>query len=302
MNKLTHLGLILVAIYFFSCNTNEKNKEKETFTLENSIERALLNGYYTQINENIGVLIYQDIIYSFSRKPKGFSNDKFLLHLVKADNSFDNLDFFKENYTVNDSLTGIFTPLEIVKRKIINIEQYKSIRIGQFKRNQDGSVKHVWVKQTSVKDIFSIKEQYLNQFKPILKKNILNESFKKDLSFGAFFKTKSAFYILLSDDKVFFIAKNEDKINEKIMLHFIRKDNSFNNKSFKFKTNLYNIFLEKPYKDFQVAMVRIPIEEENFNKIRIGQYNERGNIWSQEIVLDEIFSNELLKYRDELEN
>jgi len=45
----------------------------------------------------------------------------------------------------------------------------------------------------------------------------------------------------------------------------------------------------------------LPFYEE-FYKIRIGQYNSAGNLWTQTINLEEILSNELLTYKGELNN
>src|SRR5690606_26585386 len=59
--------------------------------------------------------------------------------------------------------------------------------------------------------------------------------FKEDLSKGIFFKNESGFYILITGESLYFITKDEKIIKDKIMLHFIREDGTFNNLSFQFK-------------------------------------------------------------------
>jgi len=291
--------IVLTFICFFSCKEKE-NKDIKTITnSERVIKRALISGYFAEINENIGVSFYQDNIFYFSSIPDGFTEGSFMLHLIKEDNSFDNHSFSKDKYLLNDSLKGGFSSLEIIQRKIY-YESYKSIRIGQFIKNEDKSTKNIWIKQIAVKDILDSKQQYLNQFNSILKRNLLNEDFKNDLKFGKFFKTKTDFYVLLSDPNIFFIAKKNNVINEKFMLHFIREDNTFNNKSFTFKTKEYQQYLEPPFSNFSIAKISIP-NEEDYSRIRIGQYNSKGNIWVQEFKLQEVLANELLKYNQELE-
>ena len=300
MDKLKYI-VVLIFICFISCKTNEEKDTKKLNTTEKAIKRALLNGYFTQINEKMWLAIYRDNIFYFSTKPDGFPKDEFLLHLIKDDNSFDNNDFFKDKYVLSDSLKGAFSSLEIIKRKI-NVEAYKHIRVGQFKRNEDHSTTNNWVKVIPVKDILEFKENYSNQFIEILNKNLLNNDFQNDfendLVFGKFFKAKSNLYILLTDTNIFFIAKNENAVKEDIMLHFIRQDDTFKNLSFNFEEHEYQQFLEYPFNNLKIAKINIPFGKE-YKIIRIGQYNLDGHIWAQIIELKDIYENELLKYHNE---
>ena len=95
MNKLKYV--VYIFVFFFSCQKKEK-KEKPINYIEHSIKRSLLDGYFTKVNKNIGVSIYQDNIFIFSINKNGFSDDKFLFHLVSEDQSFDNYDFKKEKF------------------------------------------------------------------------------------------------------------------------------------------------------------------------------------------------------------
>lgn len=295
MRHLKFLFLILVSVY--SCQDKEKQTKIDLSSTEKTLKRALLNGYYNQINENIGVSFYQNNLYMFSSNADGFSKDKFLLHLINQDGSFINKDFFKDGFLMNDSLSSAFSKVDVIQQNI-NFDQFKAIRIGQFKRNQDGSTSNSWAKEILIKDILNIANSYQNQL-PI-NTNLLNEDFKTDLRLGKFFKTKSDFYILLSDNNMFFITDKSKPIDEKVMLHFIREDNTFNNLSFKFEPLQYQQFLEKPYNNLKIVKMIVPVDD-FYPKIRIGQFNENGNIWAQEFFFKDIYENKLLEYNNEFE-
>lgn len=295
---MRHLpSIFFILMFLFSCQDTQKQTKTELSSTEKNLKRALANGYYSQINDDVGVSFYQNNIYFFSTNDQGFSDDKFLLHLINQDRSFVNSDFFNTGFSINDSLSNMFVGIDVIQRTI-NYQNYKNIRIGQFKRNTDQSTSNIWVKEILVNDILNLKENYKNQLPT--KENLVNEEFFKHLRSGKFFKSSSDFYILLSDGNMFFITDNNNAIKEKVMLHFIREDNTFNNLSFKFEPLQYQQFLEQPFKDLQIVKIHIP-EDDFYPKIRIGQYNESGNIWVQEFFVKDIYDNELLKYNDEFE-
>lgn len=295
---MRHLpSIFFILLFLFSCQDTQKQTKTELSTAEKNLKRALANGYYSQINDDIGVSFYQNNIYFFSTNDQGFSDDKFLLHLINQDRSFVNNDFVNNGFSINDSLSNSFANIDVIQRTI-NYQKYKSIRIGQFKRNPDQSTSNIWAKEILVNDILNLKESYKNQLPT--NKNLVNEAFLKHLHYGKFFKSSSDFYILLSDDNMFFITNNNNAIKEKVMLHFIREDKTFNNLSFEFEPLQYQQFLEQPFKDLQIVKIHIP-EDDYYPKIRIGQYNEDGNIWVQEFFVKDIYDNELLVYNNEFE-
>lgn len=296
MNKLKYLICLFVLTY--SCKEQEEKKAKPISYMERAIKQALLNGYFTKVNKNIGVSIYQDHIFILSSKQEGFSNKKFMFHLVNKNHSFENNDFSKEKFLLTDSLKGDFSKLSVIHQKI-NIEPYEELRIGQYSINNDKTKTNIWSKQILVDDILQRKQQYSNEYESVLNTNLLHIAFKSDLTNDKFFKTKSNFYILLSDTAIYFITRNDIR-NKKIMLHFVNEDNSFSNKSFNFDNQNHHRFLKPPYSNLRIAKISLPVYDE-FYKIRIGQYNDKGNIWAQEVVLEEIYSNELLKYDNEFE-
>jgi len=302
MSKFKQILVVLILFSIISCKTENKNS-KENITessFEKSLKKELLKGFYTQINEDIGLLLFQNNIYYFNTSLNGFSNNKFLLHLIKQDNSFEAFDFFKDKYTVEDSLTPNFSNLEIIHRQV-NFENYRGVRTGQFKRNPDGSTSNLWAKQVSIDDIFDKKESYKNQLKEEIGLNLLNENFLLALNHDVFFKNDFDFYILLNDLEIFLITAGNKNLDSKIMLHLVRQDNSFKNLSFDFRDKEYQMYLEEPFKELKIAKVDLT-SDDTFSQIRIGQFNSGGNIWTQQFKIDDVFSNELLRYNGEFEN
>jgi hypothetical protein len=267
--------------------------------LSKALTTALLNGFYHQINSEISVLIYQDNIYYFNTNKKGFDNFKFMLHLINEDNSFQNMDFFKNDYEIQDSLKGLFKDIAIIKRDI-QIDNYKQMRTGQFKMNSNGVKENVWAFQYDVSKIQAGSEFYKNELLTTINKNLIHEYFVKSLMTGIFFEINKGFFVLLSDDQLYIIAKPNTMLDDKFMLHFVKSDNTFDNYSFIFKSKEYQDFLETPFNKFRIARLLIPREIE-YKRLRIGQFNAEGNVWAQEIFFEDIYSNELLKYNKELE-
>lgn len=290
--------LLLLVVFVYGCQDNQKPTKPNLSNTEKTLKRALLNGYYSQITEDIGVSFYQNNMYVFSSNDKPFPNEKFLLHLVKSDGSFDNNDFFKNDFIISDSLSSDFATVNVLHKKI-NYEPYKRVRVGQFLRNPDQSTTNIWVKEILTDDILKRKTTYENQLST--EDNLINEDFKKNLRYGKFFKTNSDFYILLLDHEMFFITKDDNDIKDKMMLHFIKEDNTFNNLSFNFNSREYQQFLENPYRGLKIAKIVVP-EDDVYPKIRIGQFNENGNIWVQEFFIKDIYENKLLEYDNEFEN
>lgn len=302
MNQKILTIVIILSLMFTSCaHDSEKHRlGKKLNSTEKKIQTAILRGYYTQINADIGLAIYQDNIYYFNTSKNGFTNDKFLLHLLQDSPDFENLDFFKSDLEIQDSLKNLFKNVSILHKKI-NIDNYKQIRTGQFIRENDGTTKNVWLHQASIKNIFDRKEYYKNQLQSTIKENLINEDFEKTLEIGVFFKANKDFFILMSNEEYYVISDSHNLDDYKFMFHLIKEDNTFENLSFNFKTNKYQQFLELPYKNLSIARIDIP-EGTIYSRLRIGQFNETGSLWVQEINIAEVYSNELLRYDDEFKH
>ena len=303
MNKMCLLFLVsFYLLTFYNCKEENKLKDdKPNVTkFENNLKAALVSGFYSQMTEDIGLSLYHDDIYYIHRNRKGFDSNKFLLHLIKEDNSFVNKDFLKDSFVVKDNVKGIFKNLDIIHRKI-DYYNYDQIRTGQFRRLEDGSTQNIWSKQARIENVINKNEIYKNQIEDIVGINLVHENFESVLTKGVFFKIYKGFYLLLSEDYGYLIMLPNSSVKEKIMWHLIKEDNTFDNFSFNYWENQIDEELEFPFSDYQISKVYIP-RETFYIKLRVGQFNADGNIWVQEIMLEEVKKNDLLKYNGELRN
>lgn len=126
-------------------------------------------------------------------------------------------------------------------------------------------------------------------------KTIKRSGFERDLKSGSFFKNSEHFYILLTEDVFYIISSDANNLSYKFMVHFVFKDNTFENHSFTFTEKE----IDTSFEDFRVAKINIP--SGYFFKFRIGQYNSKGNVWAQEFSPTEAMANPLLKYNNEFE-
>lgn len=292
--------IFVFSIVLVSCQNEKSTKSvKKDTKYDKLIKRALINGYFERVTDKISVLVYQNDLYLFSEEEKGFSNNKFMFHLIKEDLSFINMDFSKSEAKIKDSVLSLFNEFEILRRSF-NPKDGKSIRIGQFIKENGGN-KNLWVRKVDMKEIENRKGNYNNELDKIIGLNVLHDDFENTLRTKPFFKSKEGFYVLLSDNFLYLIASGESSIKDKIMMHFIREDNTFSNHSFYFEENRYQDRLSNPYHTLKIAKVRIPIEDNPFIKIRLGQFDNSGNKWVEVISIKEIWENELLRYANDFE-
>jgi hypothetical protein len=292
---------LLIFTIISSCADNkEGTKEKSTNTNNDVLlNRALVNGYYTQLTDNIGLSAYNNKIYLLTGAENGFSEDVFLFHLVKRDHTFSNKDFKRDEYLISDSLFNKFKSLSVIQLPMNRVE-FNEIRIGQYSRQEDLKTKNIWVNQISAKEIQARNSRYKNQFEDFINKNLINGSFKLSLQFGVFFKNNQGFNILYGDGFIYIISEQNIATEDKFMLHFIDKENKFVNQSFNINEQRFQDQLEPPYSNLNIT--RIPLPNEPFIQIRIGQFNSSGNIWAQQFSLEDILGNPLLKYNNEFQN
>ena len=292
---------LLIFTIIISCSDNKVDtKEKSTNTKNDVLlNRALVNGYYTQLTDSIGLSVYNNKIYLLTGLKNGFSEDFFLLHFVKQDNTFFNKDFKKDEYLVASNLFNKFKRLSVIQLPTVNVD-FNKIRIGQYNRLEDMTTRNIWVNEINVKEIKANNSHYYNQFEHLINKNLIQESFKLSLQFGSFFKNTQGFYILYGDSFIYIISKQNVVTEDKFMLHFIDKENNFVNKSFNLNKERFQDQLEPPYSNLNIT--RIPLPNDAFIKIRIGQFNRLGNIWAQQFSTEDILGNPLLKYNNEFQD
>lgn len=297
MRELKNLFFILICVLFSCKGEKEEESQKQLTAFDKMLKRALINGYYEQVDNDMGIAIYQDKMFILSNDRMHVKNN-FLLHFLKEDKSFINKDFNFKNGIIKNSEFNLFKNLTIIKKEIPDLD-FKSIRIGQYFRDKNGKPSNVWVKKIVKNKIKPSSKKYGNEFREQINLNILDEDFRKSLIVDKFFKNKRGDYILLNDSYIYFIIASNRELKDNFMLHFVKNDNTFINRSFSFKSKSFQNFLETPYSALKIARIEIPYVEDQFLKIRIGQYNHDGNIWAQELIVKEIEENALLKYNNE---
>lgn len=295
-----HKGvLFLLLISTLGCDNNTKEQFQNDKNTANDIllNRALLNGYYFQPNQNLGVCFYDSNIYLLFNNKTMINKEFALLHFIKEDNTFENRDFKVSDFVLNDSLFNKFNNLQVVRARIINSD-YKKIRIGVYYRLEDGSAQNKWVREIDKEKINKQNSFYQNEFFSEINQNLIQESFDLSLKFGTFFQNAYGFYILYDDDFIYLITDRIGVTENSVMLHFIDENNNFVNRSFSANHQNIGALLKMPYKNYIVTRMSLP--DTPFIKVRIGQYNDEGNIWMQEFYPGEILKNPLLKYNNEL--
>jgi hypothetical protein len=281
-------------IFFVKCNSNKHEKKGSNFSkFDTEIQTALLKGYFIKEGQ-VYICIFKNKIYLFTNARKGFSENKFLLHYIDSNDNFLNHDFHKNSFLVNDSLISKFKNFEILKLPM-KVDNYKSIRLGQFQRDDHNKPKNLWVKKISKLDIERRSHFYKDEFIKHLSINLLKENFQNSLKTKSFFKTSQNLYILLNDDFIYFLAPKDYQIDSKFMLHYIKDDYTFINSSFYFKDFKIQDCLNE---DIYIARLPLPRKEE-YSKIRIGQFTKTENIWVQEFLPEKIKNNPLLKFNGE---
>lgn len=302
MNNIKQISLIFILLILFSCKKTKNkgivktNLHQQTF--EHTLKKHLIMGNFWQIDDNVSLLLAENNIYYFNTSGV-FSDNKFLLHFIREDNTFEQHDFFGLNHIVSDSLKPNLSNLAVIHRRL-NFDNYKAVRTGQFIRKHNEKTSNIWVKQDLVENIYNRTSPYKNQLLKIFNENILNNDFINSLKHDVFFKNEFGFYIMLNDNELYIITDQIKNLKDKFMFHLIRKDNSFKNLSFSFEDFEFQMYLDMPFNNLKIAKLTLP-SDELFTQIRIGQFNKTGNIWAQQFKVEEIFANKLLRYSGEFD-
>ena len=290
------LILIIGLSSFFSCERQSNSSENSISEGELFIRNGLLNGHYQEIDRNKSLTVYENSLWLFSKEPEGFSKDDFVFDLSSNIDRIS-LDFDIEQTRLDPVSLGNFQNLEILFYEWGQGE-YDQLTIGQISEDLPNT-DTIWKAEVDLNRARNRPHPYDNELGNAIGINIRQSEFHRQLREGKFFRVAREFYVLITEDAFYLIRQDQMKITDKIMLHFIRENNEFDNKSFNFSKNQYQKYLLGPYQDLRIARVSFPQELANYPKIRIGQFNEEGNTWVQVMDTKEILSNELLHYQSE---
>lgn len=280
-----------------SCERQNSTAQSSISDGELFIRKGLLNGHFQKVDKDKYLAIYENALWLISNAQGGFPKSEFVFELSAIDGDRSSPDFNIEQTRLDPVSLGNFRDLEILFYEWGQTE-YDQLYLGQIRRDQD-SIDTLWQTKVNLNNARMRPNHYNNELAKSTGINLRQSEFQRQLFEGAFFRIDKEFYVLITGDAIYLINENQERTTEKVMLHFIRENNEFINKSFNFSSREYQRFLEEPYLNLMIAKVSIPGEIENFSKIRLGQYNEKGNIWVQILDTKEILSNELLRYQSE---
>ena len=291
------LILVMVLSTCLSCERRNSTTQSSITEGELFIRKGLLNGHFQKIDKDKYLAIYENSLWLISDAPGGFSKDKFVFELSAKGGDGISPVLNIEQTRLDAVSLGSFRDLEILFYEW-GQKEYDQLYLGQIRRSQDSN-DTLWQTRVNLNNARMRPNQYNNELAKSTGINLRQSEFQRLLFEGVFFTINKKFYVLISQDAIYLINENRESTADKMMLHFIRENNEFVNKSFNFSSREYQNFLEEPYLNLLIAKVNIPGELENFPKIRLGQYNEKGNIWVQVLDTKEILSNELLRYQSE---
>lgn len=276
---------------FFSC-AKEINIDDNQSEMQHTrvVSKALYDGYYKQLEDHIGLSVYNGKAFLLINKDDTLI-ENFALWL-SFDSDIESNGMNKEIVILRKiSVTG-FGNLKIISGKIQS-DEYKSLRVGRVTERDT-----LWGAEISHKEITKSASVYGNEFQGIIGRNVIEGEFEKDLQTGVFFKNESGFYILIGEESIYFIASGNKKNNSNIMLHFLRENNTFINLSFLFKNKRIDRLLSSKYSNLIIAKVEVP-RKIKYSKIRIGEFNSDGNLWLKILDINSIKNNKLLRYNEE---
>lgn len=298
--RKTFFALSVLAALICSCKQDNQTRKKDNSPGDEFITTSLLKGDYSRIDEDISLAVFENSIFFFSKGPNGFSDDEFLLQLISKDKPFLNLHFDADQTRLAKESLGAYRNLDVLYFQW-NEGAYSHLRIVQHQKTTAG-IKNNWEIKIDLKSAVVRPNLYKNEFFESIGKHLRQKDFRQKLENGIFFKIRHNFHILQADDLLYLITDKNQEINDKFMLHFIPEQGEFTNLSFHFKNKEYQDFLLSPYNDFRIARVKLPENFENFEKLRIGQFNKDGNTWVQVMTIEDILANVLLRYQGELNN
>lgn len=292
MLKIIQNISLLFAISVFvlwSCRPNLPIKR----SCENldGFSNILLNSYWYSVNEEDGIAITKDSLYFIFRNKNFSDKNEVMIHYIMEDGTFLNRDFPLNNFGYRVSFSNQFKDLNIYGSSLERIN-FKNLALAYYTRENYGIIKH-WEKVISSEDLNKKTSIYRNELTGILGDNLLKSEIECALENGVCFENNKEFSFLMNNGFLYILKPKAMKSEDNFMVHFIYDKNKFINKSFNFynSNTVYPINIQG--KDLIVSKLSIPKEE--FNKIRIGEYNKNGNVWVQFFSPIELSNNPLIR-------
>jgi hypothetical protein len=292
-------GLVLLVLQFQGCLTKEKVEQHNlSGSKQDRLFRKFIENPLLTVRENFAVLLDTDTLYLLNTNPENELPLPFELHLVLQDGSFINNDFQPSDFLVKPYDNGILQGIRIRKIPLRSAE-FDSIRIGQFSRDS-GTITMKWQKGVDLKELRGNGKQECGLIPSGNLKALHNWVFREHLNEGVFARVPNDFYLLLKGKTCWVITRKVREALPNMMFHYIRDDGGFDNYSFSFEDSSFQACLGG-FSDLNITRINLEKEFNEYLKIRLGQYNSKGNIWVQTFHVQRILENDLLHYENEFD-
>src|SRR5690606_23216810 len=189
MNVFKYLFFCLT--FLSCCQNNSCDIEGlNIFQSQDTLRNVLLNGYYTQLNDRVGLSIFNNHVY-IVRNIVNAAKDENIVIKIDLTDEFEVNESNSKMFDFKDSLGVVFGDLIILNQMQLP-DNYDGVHIGQVSEGDT-----LWSKKISKYAVNKNASIYKNEFQNDIGENLLLASFKKALTKGVFFKNESGFYILL---------------------------------------------------------------------------------------------------------
>lgn len=286
-------------VVLVSCNNNEVIYQKNGAPNNNVIE-ALFHGKICKIDSMFFTVSYKNSIFLLGQKLSDTSKIIYLKNFKTDNHNLYDVYFTFTDLLGADSLPVILKNTWIMKKSLNGIETEQNnannLSDSLTQNNQNNLLSYDFESISCQKEQINLQEQ-------LLKGSLVDFYFENALRTGIFFKTSSKYYVLIENDFLYFISETPPPPSTTFMFHLLNKNGKFVNKDFVFDSLDIGPFKEMKFQKLFVA--KLPFERSDFVSIRIGEYSRLNGLpdvkWSQTILLEHVFNNELLTYENQFE-
>ena len=278
-------SVICCVLFFFACNPKTENrsfKPKEVALL-----RALNSGISQKISETMCLTQVDNRVFLISNQKR------------------DLLQFAQVKDSLNDSTDSllVWNPVSVEQ---MEFNDNRVLEVKEFALQMDPEQTYYILTESAdgaeSLNFFLIKvgEEIVNNrgdrkidWKAFLGIDPKRALFNHLLHEAVFFENGYGMPILLSQHELYLMMDAANASEYRTYVHLIRPDGSFVNRS-------YNVDKFNDRQDLDMSewkVLRIPLKNlDSYDKIRIGQLDGKLRLWSQVLVIDELFANPLLRY------
>lgn len=294
------IKVIFFCVLAVSCIKKESTGQN-FHTEENKLMAALFHGKFCKIDSMLFSVSYKDNVFLLGQNMLDTARAIHLINFKTDDNELQDLYFTTADLQIADSLHINLEDIWVMKKGINSIKNTPD----KFNRISYSSTQKDQMNSSLTYNLYNVNchdgKNYLQDH--LLKSALTDIHFEKILKTNIFFKTSSRYYILLEKDFIYFISNSPPQPSTTFMFHLLREDGTFVNKDFILERHYVGPFKKEKFQKLYIA--KILFERSDFVSMRIGEYTRLNGLpdvkWSQTILLEQVFSNELLIYENQFE-